>query len=592
MPLSIIAIASDDGSGVDNATLWYRYSSDNLIWQPWIKSNTDNREPWSWLFDAPCGDGYYEFYSIAVDVAGNFEQPPEDADTTCGVDTTPPVSSVDSIFPYWRKSTHFTITTTTSDSIPSSGAVPSGLKQVELLYRYSTDNTTWGEWASYSVDNEEPWTWSFSAPYGDGYYGFFTVATDIALNAENEPSKPDTYVGVDTLAPVSSVDSIAPYWQNAGMVPFKITATASDPIPSSEAIPSGLKQAELFYRYSTDNSTWDEWASYGINNAAPWSWSFDAPERDGYYEFYTLATDIALNVEAAPERADLNLGVDTTPPVSSVDQIEPYWQETVPFEVSVKALDALSGVAGVELYFRSSIDNVSWTGWKLFNVDNVTLHEWSFVAPDGYALYEFYSVATDAALNVEKTPEVADASCGAVIPATIDIDPDTLNLKSQGRWITAYIEFPADYDLENIIISTIGLESVVPAELHPAEIGDHDGDGILDLMVKFDRSRVQTLLEPGDEVDLTITGIWHAVRFKGTDTIRMIDRGQGQENGHGRDHGNRPEVPPGQSGEHSNNNPEQPPGQSNQGNQGQGNQGGNGGSGQGQGNGNQGKGKG
>ncbi|MEW5995324.1 MAG: glycoside hydrolase family 16 protein [Candidatus Zixiibacteriota bacterium] len=30
-----------------------------------------------------------------------------------------------------------------------------------------------------------------------------------------------------------------------------------------------------------------------------------------------------------------------------------------------------------------------------------------------------------------------------VVPATVDIDPDTLNLKSQGRWITAYIELPA-----------------------------------------------------------------------------------------------------------------------------------------------------
>lgn len=49
-------------------------------------------------------------------------------------------------------------------------------------------------------------------------------------------------------------------------------------------------------------------------------------------------------------------------------------------------------------------------------------------------------------------------------------------------------------------------EGILSAEPWPTEIGDHDGDGIPDLMVKFDRSAVQALLEPGEEVNLTITG--------------------------------------------------------------------------------------
>ena len=41
-----------------------------------------------------------------------------------------------------------------------------------------------------------------------------------------------------------------------------------------------------------------------------------------------------------------------------------------------------------------------------------------------------------------------------MIPATIDFDPDTLNLGSMGKWVTVYIELPIghDYDISDINI--------------------------------------------------------------------------------------------------------------------------------------------
>jgi hypothetical protein len=280
-------------------------------------------------------------------------------------------------------------------------------------------------------------------------------------------------------------------------------------------------------------------------------------ERTKVAPVYTVSFDY---IRVQKFSADASMGVDTVPPTSSVNPIRPYWQESAPFAVSATASDALSGVTNAGLYYRSSIDNVNWGEWKLFGADNVAPYEWSFAAPDGYALYEFYSVATDAAGNVEAAPAVADAFCGVVIPATIDIDPDTLNLKSRGKWITAYIELPSGYNLADIDVSSIKLQGVVQAELHPTEVGDHDGDGVPDLMVKFDRSAVQALLESG-EVKLTITGKWHAVLFKGSDVIRVIESGEGQH-----DYGNESGTPPCQS-------------------QSQGNQGADQGNGQGQGNG-------
>jgi hypothetical protein len=115
------------------------------------------------------------------------------------------------------------------------------------------------------------------------------------------------------------------------------------------------------------------------------------------------------------------------------------------------------------------------------------------------------------------------------VPAVVDIDPDTINLKSNGKWITAYIELPDGYPLETIDRSTIVLTAVdnvrlkqaVPAVSGPSGIGDHDGDGVPDLMVKFNRSTVQSLLKPG-EAKLTVRGRFiDRLPFEGDNTTRV-----------------------------------------------------------------------
>ncbi|MBW2021145.1 MAG: RHS domain-containing protein [Deltaproteobacteria bacterium] len=113
-----------------------------------------------------------------------------------------------------------------------------------------------------------------------------------------------------------------------------------------------------------------------------------------------------------------------------------------------------------------------------------------------------------------------------VIEATIDIDPDTLNINSKGRWITCYIELPEAYDVADIDVSTVVLEGSVYAKPCPTNVGDHDKDGIADLLVKFDRSEVGSLLEPGEEVTVTIDGEVEGILFAGEDTIRVIDKGK------------------------------------------------------------------
>jgi len=121
--------------------------------------------------------------------------------------------------------------------------------------------------------------------------------------------------------------------------------------------------------------------------------------------------------------------------------------------------------------------------------------------------------------TTEPVPEPA-------IEAVIDIDPDTLNLQSKGEWITCYIELAEGYDVDDIDVGTVMLNDQVQAESHPTEIGDYDNDDISDLMVKFDRSAVQGILQVGDEVEITVTGeLNDETPFEGIDTIRVIDKG-------------------------------------------------------------------
>ncbi len=103
-----------------------------------------------------------------------------------------------------------------------------------------------------------------------------------------------------------------------------------------------------------------------------------------------------------------------------------------------------------------------------------------------------------------------------IITSTIDIDPDTLNLKSKGRWITCYIALPNDYDVNDIDISTVILQDTIPAGW-----GDVQGET---LMIKFDRSEVEDMLSPGT-YNLKVTGeLTDGTSFEGySDEIRVID---------------------------------------------------------------------
>jgi len=110
----------------------------------------------------------------------------------------------------------------------------------------------------------------------------------------------------------------------------------------------------------------------------------------------------------------------------------------------------------------------------------------------------------------------------SVRTVSLDIDPSVINLASRAPFVTAYIE-PSGFDPSSIDVHTLRLAGSVPAESKPVTIGDHNKNGVPDLMVKFRRDALDPLLALGVN-QLEVTGsVLTGEEFKGTDAVRVID---------------------------------------------------------------------
>jgi hypothetical protein len=119
----------------------------------------------------------------------------------------------------------------------------------------------------------------------------------------------------------------------------------------------------------------------------------------------------------------------------------------------------------------------------------------------------------------------------STINAVVSVEPDTLNLKSQGKWVACYIELPEGYDVNDIDFSSIKLNDTIAIDYSaPIIVDDHDNDGITDLNVKFDRSCVIEWLEATDcsrdgindyDVTFEVTGEITEATFVGCDIIKF-----------------------------------------------------------------------
>jgi hypothetical protein len=124
------------------------------------------------------------------------------------------------------------------------------------------------------------------------------------------------------------------------------------------------------------------------------------------------------------------------------------------------------------------------------------------------------------------------------VPAAIDIKPESLQKKSRGAPVIAFIQLPSGSDASDIQPDSVrlclgadpcedGAAPDGPAAAKP-KVGDHDGDGIPDLKVTFDRAAVIALVAdvtPSATVSFTVSGIVDPPgrTFAGSDTVKLVD---------------------------------------------------------------------
>jgi parallel beta-helix repeat protein/predicted outer membrane repeat protein len=134
-------------------------------------------------------------------------------------------------------------------------------------------------------------------------------------------------------------------------------------------------------------------------------------------------------------------------------------------------------------------------------------------------------VAADGATDIDGDLRVlgAKVDMGAdefklPIPATIRVTPRTLNLTSNGNWISCDISLPDTYEIGDVVVGSIGLNVHVKPER--SEINEIQQK----LLVKFSRSETQDVLgDAEDSALLTVRGkLQDGTDFKGHDTIKIV----------------------------------------------------------------------
>ena len=114
-----------------------------------------------------------------------------------------------------------------------------------------------------------------------------------------------------------------------------------------------------------------------------------------------------------------------------------------------------------------------------------------------------------------------------LILGDVVVDPRSVNLKSSGKVLTAYIGLPELYSVADINVSTVyiqcGDSQKVYALDSPTDIQDYDSDGLPELMVKFPRVDAQRILALGEAVGVTVGGqLTDGTGFSAGDTLRVF----------------------------------------------------------------------
>jgi len=200
------------------------------------------------------------------------------------------------------------------------------------------------------------------------------------------------------------------------------------------------------------------------------------------------------------------------------DPSDDYLHQVVGTEEGTYGLDITSVSGGEETTFKAADIPTSPGARHVYAVDWGTLSAGGEgvilkIDNNGDGFFEQMAIADN---------ELSSDEFALQTETVVDFDPDTLNLKSKGKFVTVYIELPEDIDASEIDLFSLALNELVSPLPKPIEIGDYDSDGTNDLMVKFNLQEIMEVLEPGEQI-IDLTGrLWDGRPIAGFDFIRVI----------------------------------------------------------------------
>lgn len=139
---------------------------------------------------------------------------------------------------------------------------------------------------------------------------------------------------------------------------------------------------------------------------------------------------------------------------------------------------------------------------------------------------------TGLAMFAHGSKELSDLSNNSILVFDIEdievfMDPNPLNFKSKGKFVTVHIEIPSEYDIDDISVSSIRMDDFLqPEEIKGTalKIGDHDDDDIPDIMLKFDRQAIIEHYGKCEDKVVSFTGMIGDKSFIGEIKLTIFDK--------------------------------------------------------------------
>ena len=258
----------------------------------------------------------------------------------------------------------------------------------------------------------------------------------------------------------------------------------------------------------------------------------------GYLSFSTVASNTASSMGGGFYGEDYGVDAVTRNPYYTILNSIIYGNNTNPVLPTIRRGNTMNLIAGSDIEGCLSNPDDYLGGYTNICVDPLFVDPdngdfslspnspaidvaiTSFIRPDGST---YFIDMVDVDIDGNNRPEGNGYDIGAyefslpIIYVPLNLDPDTLNLKSQGQWVTAYITLASEYDPNDVLLPSVMINNSIPADRSEVQ------DGVL--MVKFNRDLLANYLagEDGD-VQLTITGeVYGQAIFKGTDQIRAMN---------------------------------------------------------------------